>query len=120
MSADGRCKCGSRIFIHRQVVITQSDGTVRDIPSVMLLECVTCRLMYTTSSDIGPKTLTQFVASIDSERYLFQRALEDWKNTNTPEDKGFGGVQERNDSYIVIDDADRKDFARLGVEALQK
>lgn len=107
MLSDARCECGCRIFFNRQVVITTASGTIRDIPSSLVLECVRDRRVYLVSTDPGKKTLIPFLAGADSERMLFNAALGDWKNQHKPE---------LNASMIVLEDADRRDFSRLGIE----
>lgn len=107
MLDDGRCECGCRIFFHRQTVITTANGTIRDIPSLMVLECVQCLRVYSVSTDAGRKTLRPFGVGRDSEKLLFQTALKDWKNTDRPQD---------NETFIVLESADEIDFDRLGVK----
>lgn len=110
--SEGRCECASRIFVNRQVVITTSSGSIRDIPSMMLLECVRCARTYTVSTDPGQKVLIQFKAGMEGEKLLFQEALKSWKNGDRHASQESG---EANQSHIVLDDADKKDFERLGV-----
>jgi hypothetical protein len=102
----GRCGCGSRIFFHRQAVITTANGTIRDIPSVMILECSRCLQFYSVSTEPGKKTLVPFGVGEEGERVLFKAALKDWSNKDRPQD---------NASFIVLEPADEVDFARLGV-----
>ena len=103
---DARCDCGSRIFFNKVAIITTASGSIRDIPSVMILECVRCMRTYMTSTDPGPKVFAAFKAGASSERDLFLAALESWKNHDRPQD---------NASLIVTDEADKRDFERLGV-----
>lgn len=105
---DGRCECGSRIFFNKQTLITTANGSIRDIPSIMVMECVRCSRTYQVSTDPGVKTLIPFKSGMEAEKSLFLAALESWKNTDRPQS---------NESLIVLDDADRKDFERLGVPA---
>lgn len=103
---DARCSCGCRIFFNKQVIITTANGSIRDIPSVMVLDCVRCARTYLTGTGEGRKELIPFKADAAGEKFLFEGALESWKNTHHPE---------RNQSHIVIDEADKLDFMRLGV-----
>lgn len=103
---EGRCECGSRIFFHKQGIITTASGTIRDIPAVMILDCSRCTKTYLVSTKSGPKKLVPFVKGVEGEKALFFAALESWKNTDRPES---------NESHIVLDEADKKDFERLGV-----
>lgn len=104
---DGRCECGSRIFFQRPLLITTANGTIRDIPSTLVMECVQCLRVYSVSTDPGRKTLVPFGVGRDSEKLLFKTALKDWKNVES------NGT---NDSLIVLEPADEQDFERLGVK----
>ncbi len=107
MLNDGRCECGCRIFFQRPTVITTADGSIRDIPSIMIVECVTCLRVYSVKTSEGRKTLEHFGVGKPSEALLFKAALKDWVNDHTPD---------RNYSMIVTDPADEVDFERLGIE----
>lgn len=107
MTDNARCECGCRIFFNKQTVITTASGTVRDIPASMVMECVRCLKVYIASMDFGKKTLTPFIYGETGERELFKAALESWKNSDRPE---------TNESHIILDEADKVDFARLGIE----
>lgn len=107
MNDNARCECGSRIFLQRPTLVTTASGTIRDIPSVMVMECVTCSRTYITTTDAGKKTLKQFKFGAEAERELFRAALDSWKNTDKPE---------TNESLIVTEDADKADFERLGIK----
>lgn len=106
MANDARCECGSRIFFNKQPIITTASGTIRDIPSVMVLECCRCARTFIVSTEAGKKTLRKFAAGMSAEKELFQAALESWKNHDRPES---------NVSHIILDKDDEKDFERLSV-----
>jgi len=107
MSDDARCLCGSRIFFQKPTVITTASGSIRDIPSVFVLECVRCARAFYADSEAGKKTLRPYVPGVYAETELFKQALASWRNKDKPES---------NDSHIVLEDADKADFARLGIE----
>jgi hypothetical protein len=106
MLDDARCECGCRIFFNKQTIITTACGTVRDIPSAMVLECVRCLRLYSVSMDPGKKTLEHFGIGKDSEAKLFKTAIKDWENKHTPD---------RNPTMVVLSPADEVDYERLGV-----
>lgn len=104
MLSELRCVCGCRMFINRQVIVTTASGTIRDVPSVMILECVSCVTVYSVGTEAGKKTLTPLDSG--TEKLLFEAALKDWANKDRPDS---------NANHIVLDPADEQDFARLGV-----
>lgn len=106
MTDNGRCECGSRIFFEKPTRITASDGSVRDIPAVFVMECVRCCRVYLCSSEAGKKTLQPYVPGFEGEQTLFRLALESWKNHDRPE---------ANPSLIVLNEADKEDYGRLGI-----
>lgn len=107
MQDDARCDCGSRIFFEKPTRITTASGSIRDIPSVFVLECVRCERTYFCDSEAGRKTLRRCIHGELAEKELFQAALESWRNKDKPES---------NESHIVLEDADKADFKRLGIE----
>lgn len=106
MANDGRCSCGCRIFFSRQIAITTASGSIRDIPSMMILECIRCLRVYSTSTDPGKKTLQEWGVGEEGERMLFSAALKDWMNRDRPQD---------NANFLILEEADEKDFDRLGI-----
>lgn len=107
MLDEGRCSCGCRIFVNESVVITTASGTVRDIPSVFFMRCVRCNEHYLMATESGKKTLIPVSRAEEIERALFYSALKDWQNRDIPD---------ANESFIVLDEADKKDFERLSIK----
>ena len=60
------------------------------------------------STEPGKKVMIPFTSGAACEKTLFAAALESWQNKDKPE---------TNESFIVLEDADKLDFERLGIES---
>ena len=108
MSDNGRCECGSRIFLDLTLRITCEDGRAFNIPSAPMVKCVSCGLDGRMVGDEpGRKEFKRVVYGQELERDLFQLALKDWENKHTPE---------RSSDLLTTTEGDRLDFERLGLK----